>query len=196
MSDQKAGHRSVTQLLEAWSRGEAQATEELFPRVYGELRRLARRHLRSERPGHTLGTTALVHEAYLRLVDQRLVEWQGRTHFYGIAAQAMRRILVDYARRRNGQKRGGGIVSLTLTEAGEVPASERAADFLALDDALSRLEKLDREQGRLVELRFFAGLSIEEVARTLSISPATVERRWQLARAWLFRALEGSTDGS
>jgi len=178
----------VTQLLVSWSDGNEAALNQLTPLVYDELRRLASRYLRNERPDHTLQSTDLVHEAYLRLVDQQNVRWQSRAHFFGIAAQMIRRILVDHARRRQAAKRGAGPVKLALDEA--VVASEpRDFDLVALDEALENLAKLDPQQSRVVELRFFAGLSIEETAEVLKISSATVKRDWTTAKAWLFRDL-------
>jgi RNA polymerase sigma factor (TIGR02999 family) len=180
--------REVTQLLVSWSDGNEAALNQLTPLVYDELRRLASRYLRNERPDHTLQSTDLVHEAYLRLVDQQNVRWQSRAHFFGIAAQMIRRILVDHARRRQAAKRGAGPVKLALDEA--VVASEpRDFDLVALDEALENLAKLDPQQSRVVELRFFAGLSIEETAEVLKISSATVKRDWTTAKAWLFRDL-------
>lgn len=159
-----------------------------MPLVYGELRRLAQAYLRRERSDHTLQSTALVHEAFLRLVNQRNVQWKNRAHFFGIAAQLIRRILVDHARAHQAGKRGAGAFKLSLDEAIGVP-DKQDLDLVALDDALQRLTGLDAQQGRIVELRFFAGLSIEETAEVLDISPATVKREWSTARAWLFRDL-------
>ena len=179
----------VTRLLVLWTGGNQQAMEDLLPLVYDELRKLARRYLQRERPGHTLQSTALVHEAYLRMIDQRDVSWQGRAHFFGIAAQMMRRILVDHARGRDAAKRGAGACKLTLDEDLLAPA-ERDINLVALDQALDTLSKLDSQQGRIVELRFFAGLSIEETAEVLKISPATVKRDWAMAKAFLSRQLK------
>ncbi len=178
---------NVTQLLANWSHGDQAALQELLPMVYGELRRLASAYLRRERPGHTLQSTALVHEAFLRMVGQQ-VEWRSRAHFYGIAAQMIRRILVDYARSQHAEKRGSGAVALALDEALAV-AQERDLDLLRLDDALEQLAKFDERQSRVVELRFFAGLSIEETAEVMHLSPASIKREWQTARAWLYREL-------
>jgi RNA polymerase sigma factor (TIGR02999 family) len=178
----------VTQLLIAWGDGDESALDELLPLVYDELRRLARQYMRRERPGNTLQTSALVNEAYLRLIDQRDVRWQNRAHFYGIAAQLMRRILVDHARKRSYQKRGGGAHRVTLEE-GLIVSDERAGDIVALDDALNSLAAVDQRQSRIVELRFFAGLSIEETAEVLAVSPGTVMRDWTFAKAWLRRAI-------
>jgi RNA polymerase sigma factor (TIGR02999 family) len=178
----------ITKLLADWSNGDKQALEKLTPLVYEELRRLAKRYLSQERPGHTLQSTALVHEAYLKLVGQHSVRWQNRAHFFGIAAQLIRRILVDYARNRFAEKRGAHAAKLSLDEALAVPEG-RDLDLIALDEALEGLAKLDPRQSRLVELRFFAGLSVEETAEVLGMSPATVKRDWTSAKAWLFREI-------
>ena len=179
----------VTQLLEAWRRGRPEALDQLMPLVYDELRRLAERYLRRERPDHTLQATGLVHETYLRLVDQQNVTWQNRTHFFGIAAHLMRQILVDYARRHHAAKRGEAAPRLSLDEALGLP-HERDVGLIALDDALTSLAALDPQQSRIVELRFFGGLSLDETAEMLGISPATVFYEWTLARAWLHRELK------
>ncbi len=181
--------QSVTQLLVEWSHGDQDALERLTPLVYGELRRLARRHLSRERSDHTLQSTALVHEAYLRLVDQRNVQWQNRAHFFGVAAQLIRRILIDHARAKQAGKRGAGACLLSLDEAIDSPAGGRSLDIVALDDALEQLAKIDPRQSRIVELRFFAGLTVQETAEVLSISTPTVNREWNTAKAWLFREL-------
>ena len=178
----------VTVLLQKWSKGDEKALEALMPLLYGELKRLAAIYLHRERPGHTLQSTALVHEAFMRLVNQRDVEWKNRAHFFGIAAQMIRRILVDYARAHHAGKRGAGAVKLSLDEKIDVP-DNRDLDLVALDDALQTLASLDPTQSRIVELRFFTGLSIEETAEVLAISPATVNREWAMARAMLFREL-------
>jgi RNA polymerase sigma factor (TIGR02999 family) len=179
----------------SWSAGNQAALDQLAPLVYDELRRLAGRYLRNERPGHTLQSTDLVHEAYLRMVDQQNVRWQSRAHFFGIAAQMIRRILVDHARRRHALKRGADAVKLSLDDA--IAASgQRDFDLVALDEALENLAKLDPQQSRVVELRFFAGLSIEETAEVLSISPATVKRDWTTAKAWLYRDLSGRSNSA
>jgi RNA polymerase sigma factor (TIGR02999 family) len=178
----------VTQLLVSWSMGNQAALEKLMPLVYSELRRLASAYLRRERADHTLQSTALVHEAFLKLVNQRDVEWRNRAHFYGIAAQMIRRILVDYARSHHAEKRGSGAVKLALDEALGVP-QKTDLDLLGLNDALEQLADMDPRQNRVVELRFFAGLSIEETAEVMELSPATVKREWNSARAWLFREL-------
>lgn len=181
----------VTALLINWSNGDQHALEELMPLVYGELRRLARSHLRRERSAHTLQSTALVHEAFLRLVNQRDVHWRSRAHFYGIAAQMIRRILVDHARSQQAGKRGAGAVKLELDEALLLHAGSQQndLDLVGLDDALQRLAALDERQSRIVELRFFAGLSVEETAEVMHLSPATVKRDWSSARAWLYREI-------
>jgi RNA polymerase sigma factor (TIGR02999 family) len=178
----------VTRLLLRWTEGDQNALNDLLPLVYDELRRLARSYLQRERPGHTLQSTGLVNEAYLRLVDQN-VSWQNRAHFFGIAAQMMRRILVDHARARDAAKRGAGDFKVTLDE-DIVVSGARDVDVIALDIALDNLAKLDPQQGRIVELRFFAGLSIEETSEVLSISPATVKRDWAMAKAWLAREMQ------
>lgn len=179
---------AVTELLEAWHRGSEAARDQLAPLVYRDLRRLARAHLARERSGHTLQPTALVHEAYIRLMDHGAMDWRGRTHFFALAATTMRRILVSYARRHRAAKRGHGGVAVTLCEGHAVGAS-RDVDLLALDAALAELERIDPRQCRVVELRYFGGLTIEETAAALRVSPATVKIDWSLARAWLFREL-------
>jgi RNA polymerase sigma factor (TIGR02999 family) len=178
----------VTQLLQDWSSGNKAALDSLTPVVYDELRRLANVYLRRERQDHTLQATALVHEAYMKLVDQRQVRWQNRAHFFGIAAQMIRRILVDHARGVRAAKRGGGAVALSIDEALGV-SEKRDFELEALDDALETLSKVDPQQARVVELRFFTGLSIEETAEVLGISESTVKRDWISAKAWLFRQL-------
>jgi RNA polymerase sigma-70 factor, ECF subfamily len=183
----------VTQLLRAWSSGDERALEELVPIVHGELHRLARRYMAGERPGHTLQATALVNEAYLRLVDIRRVDWQNRAQFMGVCAQLMRRILVDFARRRRAQKRGGENEKLSLDD-GPVVSKERTAELIALDDALTALAAMDARRSRVVELRFFGGLSVEETAEVLKISPDTVMHDWKLAKAWLARQMSGKND--
>jgi len=178
----------ITQLLEQWGGGDQQALEKLTPLVYAELHRLASRHLRRERADHTLQSTALVNEAYLKLVGQHSIRWQNRAHFFGIAAQLIRRILVDYARTRLAEKRGSNAPKLSLEDVLESPAA-RDLDLVALDDALEDLAKIDARQSRVVELRFFAGLSVEETAEVMQMSPATVKREWTVAKAWLFRQI-------
>lgn len=191
MTEDSGEPSDVTMLLNAWSDGSQDALDELMPRVYQELRKLARSYLRAERPEHTLQPTALVNEAYLRLVDQKNVRWQNRRHFYGIAAQLMRRILVDHARKRQSEKRGGGEALLPFEEAKGVPV--KARELVALDEALKDFATIDPRSAQIVELRQFGGLSIDETADVLEISPATVKRDWTLAKAWLRRAtLSGS----
>jgi len=174
----------VTKLLVAWGNGDEAARDELMPLVYVELRRLAHRYMGRERPGHTLQTSGLVNEAYLRIIDQSQVHWQNRAHFFGIAAQMMRRILVDYARNRQYAKRGGSARQVSLDEA-MIVSEERSAEVIALDDALKGLTQFDPRKSQIVELRFFGGLSIEETAEILKVSPGTVMRDWTLAKAWL-----------
>ncbi len=178
----------VTQLLLDLSGGNRSAVDELLPLVYQELKRIAGGQLRNERSGHTLQATALVHEAYLKLVDQRAVSWQNRAHFFGVAAQLMRRILMDYAKAKHREKRGGGLRHVTLDEA-LVVSEDRASDLVMIDEALTRLEKLDARQAKVVELRFFGGLSVEETAEATGISTPTVKREWAMAKAWLYREL-------
>jgi len=180
--------QDITQLLVAWNNGDQAALEELAPLVHQELHRLAKRKMAGEGPGHILQTTALVNEAYLRLIDWKSVNWQNRAHFFGLAAKIMRHILVDFARARHRDKRGGDALQVSLSEAAGV-AQEQSADLVALDDALQRLEQLDPRQARVVELRFFAGLSLDETAEALKVSVATVRRDWKMAEAWLFRQL-------
>ncbi len=185
--------QNITHLLKEWSDGDQGALDRLTPLVYEELRQQAARYLRRERPGHTLQTTALINEAYLRLIDIRDVRWQSRAHFFAIAANLMRRILVDHARRRDAEKRGGTQIRLTLNEV-FAAAKETELDLLAIDEALDRLTKLDAQQARVVELRFFSGLSVEETAAVLGVSPKTVKRDWSVARAWLRREIGDSSD--
>ncbi|MBV6422581.1 MAG: hypothetical protein NAOJABEB_00364 [Steroidobacteraceae bacterium] len=179
----------ITRLLLEWSAGRESALATLMPLVYQELHSMAVRHLRKERSSHTLQSTALVHEAFLRLVDQSRVDWQGRTQFFALASQMMRRILIDHARKHSSRKRGGGMVAVSFDEAAIAPSDNSLVDLEAIDDALQRLEALDAQQGQLVELRFFGGLNIEDTADVLGISPATAKREWVLARAWLQREL-------
>jgi RNA polymerase sigma-70 factor, ECF subfamily len=179
----------VTLLLTALTRGDQSASEKLIPLVYGELRRLARSYMRRERADHTLQATALVHEAYLKLVEQRSSNWQSRAHFFGVAAQVMRRILVDHARGHLRQKRGGEYEKVVLNEA-LVFSPEKSAELLAVDQALEKLARLDERQAKVVELRFFGGLSVEEAAAVLGISPKTVKRDWSVAKAWLYADLK------
>lgn len=175
----------ISELLRAWSDGDREAAERFMPLIYDELRRQARRHLNRERANHTLQTTALVHEAFIRLNEQNRIKWQNRAHFYALAAQMMRRILVNYAVAQKREKRGGAVRAIGLDETVTVAVAEDAVDVLALDEALARLAKLDPRQVRIVELRYFSGLSIEETGEVLDISPATVKREWSMAKAWL-----------
>jgi RNA polymerase sigma-70 factor, ECF subfamily len=178
----------ITAQLLAWNQGDAAALERLIPVVYQELRRMAERYLRQENSGHTLQPTALVHEAYLRLIDQTQVEWQNRAHFFGIAAQMMRRILVDHAKAKQRDKRGAGALKLSLDETLNY-GQERAGELVALDDALQHLAALDERKSRVIELRYFGGLSVEETAQVLNVSRQTVIRDWNMARAWLYQEL-------
>ena len=182
--------RNVTQLLADWGDGDQAALEVLTPLIHDELHRVAARYMAGERPGHILQATALVNEAYVRLVDWKEVRWQNRAHFFAVAAQIMRRVLVDVARTRGRAKRGRGQLHVSLSEAADVPDA-RSVDLVALDDALKSLEALDARQSRVVELRFFGGLSLEETAHVLDVSVGTVRRDWSLARAWLYRELSG-----
>ncbi|HEY0003550.1 MAG TPA: sigma-70 family RNA polymerase sigma factor [Pyrinomonadaceae bacterium] len=175
---------NVTQLLIALNNGDREALDRLLPVVYDELRKLAERYLRRERLDHTLQATALVHEAYLKLVDQN-VPWQNRAHFFGVAAEMMRRILIDHARSHHAAKRGGGGVKLALDDVIDL-SDERAADLIALDEALTELEKIDPQKSKIVELRYFAGLSIEETAAVMGVGTATIIRHWRMAKAWLY----------
>jgi RNA polymerase sigma factor (TIGR02999 family) len=189
----KASTQEITGLLRAWSNGDQGALEKLTPLVYEELHRLAARYMSRERAGHTLQTSALVNEAYLRLVDARSVRWQNRAHFFAVSAQIMRRILVDFARARHNLKRGGGARPVSLDQALLV-SPELGPDVLALDEALDRLAVLNPRQSRVVELRYFGGLSEDEVAAVLAVSPRTVRHDWSLARAWLYRELSSGVD--
>ena len=180
----KSPAHEVTELLQDWSEGDESALERLMPLVYDELHRLAHQHMRREKPGHVLQTSALINEAYLRLVDRPRIHWQNRAQFFGIAARVMRRILVDEARKRNSDKRGGDVIHVTLNEATNV-AHEQAENVMALDDALQTLEAIDPRQSKIVELRFFGGLSADETAEVLKVSLGTVMRDWAFARAWL-----------
>jgi RNA polymerase sigma factor (TIGR02999 family) len=182
----------VTELLARWRSGDQKALDSLMPLVYAELRQLAQHYLRQERSDHTLQSTALVHEAYLRLAGKSPPEWQDRAHFFGIAAHLMRQILVEHARGRAAAKRGGGGTRITLDESLAI-AQQKDVDVIVLDKALRDLAELDAQQGRIVELRFFGGLTIEDTSEVLGISPATVKREWVTARAWLFRAMTGET---
>jgi RNA polymerase sigma factor (TIGR02999 family) len=178
----------ITQLLQRWRDGNREALDALLPLVYEELRRLAHRHLRNERAEHTLQSSALVHEAYLRLLGQDFPHWEGRTHFFAIAAQLMRQILVDYARRHRASKRGSGVCMLTLGDVDALP-QRKDVDVVALNDALNSLAEIDPRQSQVVELRFFAGLSLEETSEVMGIGTATVQRDWTAARAWLHREI-------
>jgi RNA polymerase sigma factor (TIGR02999 family) len=187
MSDTPAP--DVTKLLVAWGKGDRQAFNALMPEVQKELHRLAAHYMAAERPGHDLQATALINEAYLRLVDWKNIQWADRAHFFGMAANMMRRVLVDCARSRDRVKRGGEAIQVSFVEAANVPAPE-AADVLALDEILKELEEIDPRKSRIIEMRFFGGLSMEETAEALNVSIATVRRDWSLARAWLFRELK------
>ncbi|HET7696336.1 MAG TPA: sigma-70 family RNA polymerase sigma factor [Vicinamibacterales bacterium] len=189
-----AARHDVTALLDEWSRGDQAALGQLLPLVYAELRRIAARQLGRERAGHTLQPTALVHEAYLRLVDQRQVDWQNRAHFFGVAAQIMRRVLVDHARRHTANKRGDGAPHISIDDAQGVAAAAEMP-LITLDHALRRLEKVDPDLARIVELRAFGGLTIDEAAHVLNVSPSTAKRDWRTARAWLNREI-GATDAA
>jgi len=188
---ERAAKDQVCELLRAWSGGDTSALERLTPIVYDELHRLARRYMRGERPGHSLQTTALVNEAYMRLVDYTRMQWQDRAHFFAVSAQVMRRILVEHARRHN-LKRGGGVPHVCLDEAALV-GGNRAADLVALDDAMNTLAQLDPRKAQVVDMRFFGGLNVDETAGVLKVSPATVMRDWNTAKAWLYRELAGGT---
>ena len=181
---------NVTELLVAWGNGDDAARDQLMPLVYRELHRLAHRYMNREGPGHTLQTSALVNEAFIKLIDQKNVQWQNRAHFFGLAAQMMRRILVDYARSRQYAKRGGGTQQVSFDEA-LIVSEERADEVVALDDALKDLAQFDQRKSQIVELRFFGGLSIEETAELLKVSPGTVMRDWTLAKAWLRKQIVG-----
>jgi len=189
MAEQHQDSHHVTELLREWTSGNSAAMDELLPYIYDELHRRAARYLRRERINHTLQTTALVHEAYLKLVDQKAVQWKDRGHFFAVAAQAMRRILIDHAKHKNRAKRGGDVPDLQIDTSIENAILESKVDIESLDEALSRLALLDPDQERLVELRFFAGLSLEEAAAVMDISRATAAREWQVAKSWLHREL-------
>ena len=185
MPEQNRSTQDITGILRAWHDGNREALDTLLPIVYDELRRQAHRYLRNERKGHSLQTTGLIHEAYLRLTEQRSIEWESRTQFFGIASNLMRQILVDYAKAKHRLKRGGKADNLPLEEAFLVTTGETDIDLLAMDEALNRLAEMDEQQSRIVELRYFSGLSIEETAEVLSISASTVKRDWNVAKAWL-----------
>ncbi len=181
--------QQITQLLKQWSNGDAEVLDNLMPLVYVELRRQAAGYLRRERSNHTLQPTALINEAYLKLIDQRDVKWQNRAHFFAIAAQAMRRILVDYARERKREKRGGAAENLPLDEALTIVSQEKSVDLVALDEALNKLARFDERQAKVVELRYFSGLSIDETAEVLNVSNVTIRRDWNMAKAWLHQEI-------
>ena len=181
--------KEITHLLVAWSEGDESALQQLAPLIHSELHRLAHNYMSHERPGHLLQTSALINEAYVRLIDWKNVRWQNRAHFFGVAAQLMRRILVDFARERKYFKRGGGALTVSLSEAALVV--QQSSDFVALDEALTALGEIDSRKVQVVEMRFFAGLSVEEIAELLSVSKETVMRDWRLAKVWLLRQLEG-----
>lgn len=188
-------HKDVTTLLLEWSGGNRAALDELMPLIYAEFRQLATRALSRERPNHTLQSTALAHELYLKLIDQKRAQWRDREHFFAMASQIIRRILVDYARRLHAQRRGGLDTRITLDEA-LAPQQDRDLNLVELDNALEALSQIDSQQARIIELRFFGGLSIEATGRILGVSPSTVNREWNLARAWLYRELSRSADAS
>jgi RNA polymerase sigma-70 factor, ECF subfamily len=190
MTDPSNSLHEITQLLAEWSDGNQTALDKLYPLVYDELHRMARRYMKREQKGHTLQTTALINEAYVRLVDQTHVHWANRAHFFAISAQIMRRILIDHARRHAYAKRGGGAERISLDETAMV-AKERAPDLLVLDEALNRLAEIDPRRGQVVELRYFGGLNNEQIAGVLKISENTVTRDWNMARAWLYQELSG-----
>lgn len=189
MTQPSAPH-DITEMLRDWQNGNRDALDRLMPLVHAELHRQAANYLRRERAHHTLQATALINEAYLRLIDQRNVEWQNRAHFYGIAAQAMRRILVDYARSKQREKRGGEYVRTELDEATMLEAEGQSIDLIALDEALNKLGRMDDQKAKIVELRYFSGLSVEETAEVLKLSTKTIERNWTMAKAWLHRELK------
>lgn len=188
-------HKDITTLLVEWSGGNRAALDELTPLIYAEIRELATRALSRERPNHTLQSTALAHELYLKLIDQKRAQWRDREHFFAMASQIIRRILVDYARRLHAQRRGGLDTRITLDEA-LAPQQDRDLNLVELDDALEALSQIDSQQARIIELRFFGGLSIEATGRILGVSPSTVNREWNLARAWLYRELSRSAGAS
>lgn len=191
MKDPSHSPHEITQLLAEWSNGNQTALDKLYPLVYDELHRMARRYMNRERKGHTLQTTALINEAYVRLVDQKHVHWENRAHFFAISAKIMRRILIDHARLHAYAKRGGGVQKVSLDETALI-AGERASDLLLLDEALNRLAEVDPRRSQVVELRYFGGLNNDEIAGVLKISENTVTRDWNMARAWLYQELSGS----
>jgi RNA polymerase sigma factor (TIGR02999 family) len=178
-----------TQMLKEWSNGNALVLEELVPLVYMELRKQAARYMRRERPGHTLQTTALIHETYLKLVDQHQTDWKNRAHFFGISSKIMRRILLDHARSKSSEKRGGGAINISLDEDVMATQDPKSVDLIALDEALDRLAAIDEQQARIVELKYFSGLSLNETAEVLKVSRTTVANDWNVAKAWLYREL-------
>ncbi len=190
-----APRANITDLLVGWGKGDRSALDEMLPVVYGELKKLASLYLRRERGGHTLQTTALVHEAYARLVNQKSVDWKNRAQFLGVAAEVMRRILIHHARDRAAMKRGGGAQRISLSLA-EHSFEQPNVDLIALDDALTELSEFDARKSRIVELKFFGGMTTEEIAEVLQLSTATIEREWNLARAWLYRAVSGSAEST
>jgi RNA polymerase sigma factor (TIGR02999 family) len=185
------GSNNISRLLRAWSEGNGKALDELMPLVYDELHRQAHRFLRRERQGHTLQTTALINEAYLNLIKQDCVTWQNREHFFAISANLMRRILINYANARHRKKRGGEVENLELDDSIMIATNSKDLDLLALDEALTRLAKIDDQQAQIVELRYFGGLTIEETSDVLGIAPATIKRDWKMTKAWLYRELSG-----
>jgi RNA polymerase sigma-70 factor, ECF subfamily len=191
MKDSLRSPHEITQLLAEWSNGNQTALDKLYPLVYDELHKMANRYMKRERKDHTLQTTALINEAYVRMVDQKNVHWENRAHFFAISAQIMRRILIDHARRHHYAKRGGGALKVSLDETAIV-AGDPASDMLLLDEALNRLAEMDPRRGQVVELRYFGGLNNEEIAGVLKISENTVTRDWNMARAWLYQELSGS----
>ena len=193
MSETSCGRNEISCLLKAWSSGDRKALDDLLPLVYDELHRQAHRFLRRERRNHTLQTTALIHETYLKLLEQNRVSWQNRDHFFAISANLMRRILVNYASARQRKKRGGSAEKLDLDESMVIATDKTEVDLLGLDEALTRLGKLDKQQEQIVELRYFSGLTIEETAEALDVSPATIKRDWKMTKAWLYRELSGKS---
>jgi RNA polymerase sigma-70 factor, ECF subfamily len=191
LSEQSRNSADVTQLLIKWGKGDRAALDDMLPLVYSEMKRVAKYYLNRERQGHTLQTTALVHEAYIRMIDQRHVDWKNRAHFFSVASEMMRRILVNYARDRAAVKRGGNAQRISLSHLDEV-AEQPNVDLIALDQALTELAKEDERKARIVELKFFGGMTNNEIAEVMKISDATVEREWTVARAWLYRSIEGS----
>jgi len=187
--------KDVTELLRSFRKGNPEAGAKLIPLVYEELRRMARRHMRQESPGHTLQTTALIHEAYLRLVEQKETNWENRAHFFGVASQLMRRILVDHARASETAKRGGAAEKVPLDEEFLAWSPEKSSELIALDESLNRLAQLSPRQSQIVEMRFFGGLTVEEIAEVLHITSRTVKRDWNIARAWLVREVRGQEPG-